>query len=71
MVVGLEKPCALKSKAKNEAELVNRVKSELLANMSHGFRTLMNAIIGMTHLALQSDLNDKQHNYSRFFSRPL
>ncbi|MBF0626254.1 MAG: transporter substrate-binding domain-containing protein [Magnetococcales bacterium] len=39
--------------ATREAERANQAKSVFLANMSHELRTPMNAIIGMTHLAMQ------------------
>ena len=46
--------------ARREAEQANRAKQEFLSSMSHDIRTPMNAIVGMTSLALDNTDNPEQ-----------
>ncbi len=51
--------------AKEQAEESSRAKSQFLSTMSHEIRTPLNAVIGLSGLLSESELNEKQKEFSK------
>ncbi len=63
MVAGITRREMSLRDARDEAEQASRIKSELLANVSHEFRTSLNGILGMASLLSKTGLDESQSEY--------